>query len=740
MKKRVVGVAFLFLLLSIGFISLVSANIFSDFFGFGDKEVLLSPDENYLDELGDFIPSVAYYHDFFGGHVTLWDKNGNVYDIVDGKVHDHIPANQKSSKMGLPNDLKIVTGYYHNFGAGGIVLWEASGKAYVYNANQGKFNVINAGGLKSIGIKEDFKPIVGYFDSSREEITIWDVNGNGYFVYKDNTVKEINSSVKVSIGLPSDFKPVFGNSFQGNVALWDKNGNVYLKDNGKSTFNKISNQELGFSNDFVPISGYYNPKEENSFLWGANGDVYAAKNGEQFELVSEKEDFKVEWAYLSASPSVVEVGDEFEVYLGFDYTKGFEDKFPESFQVNLVNAQGKTTTPMLINKGSLGNNCYKQTGGDICYGSYYGKFTANQEVIWTPEIELGELKSVFPSIDSRDILVVRDGFYEENLVLDEKYGDVKTYGYYSGEGNGEFGSTFAMNVGYSRENHREGVGGFIGVIFNFEDAESARKGFDKLMSEISLKVYDYAEVEGTKFIISDFYNEGFISIWRSENKVIAVLEVDNERIEKAKTNDKGLSNEDFVKALIGKGNSQGKEISVDDFDELYLSLIKDYLLKHSSSLTGEEISCIPSIECSLTPLVCPSHGTQVEKCFDRNGCVDDYQREISCTPGVCFGCSVEGGDSCVPYGFRTSKFDYSSNQENNFYCDLSGRTLPQKGNDGECNNDYECFSNECRAGFCVDTYTEVVAQGGLLKRIWCTLTNLPAFGGTEEGYQQCLIE
>ena len=173
-----------------------------------------------------------------------------------------------------------------------------------------------------------------------------------------------------------------------------------------------------------------------------------------------------------------------------------------------------------------------------------------------------------------------------------------------------------------------------------------------------------------------------------------------------------------------------------------------YLEKYPSTLTGNELNCVPDWKCSLDPLVCPSHGEQIETCRDINKCVyQETKRTLRCTPGMCFGCSAEERytengrtPSCIPYGFRVTeqKYDYKieSSKEFSNYCDIDGRIKEQKGDSAKCSNNYECFSNECKSGQCVNTYVEVVAQAGLLQRIWCAITTL---FGTDEDYRQCLV-
>jgi hypothetical protein len=81
------------------------------------------------------------------------------------------------------------------------------------------------------------------------------------------------------------------------------------------------------------------------------------------------------------------------------------------------------------------------------------------------------------------------------------------------------------------------------------------------------------------------------------------------------------------------------------------------------------------------------------------------------------------------------KFSFSVEEIFNAYCDIDGAVKGQKSNMLRCQNNYECFSNECRSGLCVDTYSLVVNQSGLLARIWCRLSNL--FSSQEE-YEKCI--
>ncbi len=74
------------------------------------------------------------------------------------------------------------------------------------------------------------------------------------------------------------------------------------------------------------------------------------------------------------------------------------------------------------------------------------------------------------------------------------------------------------------------------------------------------------------------------------------------------------------------------------------------------------------------------------------------------------------------------------------YCEINGYLNQQKGDDSECQNDYECYSNECNTGQCVNSYVKTVQNTGMLAKIFCYLSEgIPLFGGSEDGYQQCLL-
>ena len=71
-------------------------------------------------------------------------------------------------------------------------------------------------------------------------------------------------------------------------------------------------------------------------------------------------------------------------------------------------------------------------------------------------------------------------------------------------------------------------------------------------------------------------------------------------------------------------------------------------------------------------------------------------------------CAFE--DSCLPIGVRTE----------GKYCNINGELLPQSGSEEQCNNSFECESNVCVSGQCIET--------GLIQKILDFFRRL--FGGS----------
>ncbi len=101
------------------------------------------------------------------------------------------------------------------------------------------------------------------------------------------------------------------------------------------------------------------------------------------------------------------------------------------------------------------------------------------------------------------------------------------------------------------------------------------------------------------------------------------------------------------------------------------------------------------------------------------GCKDDIEQKEGFTKkaeydirrreDVCDGCKKD--DGCLGIGLRLIQDKIPS------FCDVDGSLAPQKGLDAACQNDYECQSNTCQSGACIDLPAQRAAKTSLLERI-----------------------
>ena len=97
-------------------------------------------------------------------------------------------------------------------------------------------------------------------------------------------------------------------------------------------------------------------------------------------------------------------------------------------------------------------------------------------------------------------------------------------------------------------------------------------------------------------------------------------------------------------------------------------------------------------------------------------CIDNPQESCDIQEGKCSGCSY--ADTCLPYGERMKL------NEEVKYCGISSNFLNQKIDESSCQNDYECLSNQCSNGRCIDLEKELNETKGLLQRILDFLKNI----------------
>lgn len=85
--------------------------------------------------------------------------------------------------------------------------------------------------------------------------------------------------------------------------------------------------------------------------------------------------------------------------------------------------------------------------------------------------------------------------------------------------------------------------------------------------------------------------------------------------------------------------------------------------------------------------------------------IETPRAEASPTRTCDSGCLLEG--VCVPIGIRS---------QGNF-CDVTGQMSSQLAEGNSCENNFECSTNQCSSGVCVDISRQLEEQTGLLRRI-----------------------
>jgi len=83
-------------------------------------------------------------------------------------------------------------------------------------------------------------------------------------------------------------------------------------------------------------------------------------------------------------------------------------------------------------------------------------------------------------------------------------------------------------------------------------------------------------------------------------------------------------------------------------------------------------------------------------------------------------------DKCINFGIRVKENGTEK------YCSLDETLEKQKEMDQICQNNYECLSNACVNGKCMD----VEKQLNFLTQLWCKIINL----FDDKGYANCIQE
>jgi len=144
---------------------------------------------------------------------------------------------------------------------------------------------------------------------------------------------------------------------------------------------------------------------------------------------------------------------------------------------------------------------------------------------------------------------------------------------------------------------------------------------------------------------------------------------------------------------------------------------------------GNGNSCSESIDyfCDIESGKCGSIGSGgCGSC--NNGC--DPATGLCKPGGIKCENSCEFNNKCVPYGIR----------QEGLYCDIDGVMKDQKikdsqGNWPKCDNNYECFSNVCSGGECVDVQA-AIEGAGFIKKVSCRILSIVSFGNVD--YDKCV--
>jgi len=448
---------------------------------------------------------------------------------------------------------------------------------------------------------------------------------------------------------------------------------------------------------------------------------------------------------ISLYPSLVVLNQGININYNIDVTENSAFLLPETYYADVLDSDNVLIDTIVLTQ-SYEPSCYdRYYEPNICYVRY-----SNEGFIFD---ETG-MFSIFLNDVSSKVLVVDEGYFEEKLILDNQYGEYEYDGDYD-----SYMEAIQLEILYEKDDNSYPV-----LLLEFVDEESSQMFLDGIFEEIlseRIKIR-VEEIKRNKIYIlqmgEGYYNFLF-AIWRSENKILYTANFREEQVEQEDTQ---INAEQFVQALIGGGNRYNIENpSVDDFDENHLLLTKAYLTKYFSSLKGDELDCIPQWECSLNPLICPQHGRQTETCQDINECAESYTRTIQCIPGICMGCLEEDG-TCIPYGHRFRGGRYVTRsvpaepgvggggggagagsaeeeaeegveipiilEDASYYCSVDGRIRSQRSGDSICDNNYECKSNDCSNGKCVDVIGEIREQAGFFRKLGCRILNIVSLG------------
>lgn len=130
----------------------------------------------------------------------------------------------------------------------------------------------------------------------------------------------------------------------------------------------------------------------------------------------------------------------------------------------------------------------------------------------------------------------------------------------------------------------------------------------------------------------------------------------------------------------------------------------------SSNLKSEDYCAIPISPNLLYEYYCLGHELKAIEYTCEYGCTDG-----ACRIGpilTCEGCIQ--GTRCIPYGTRFAGTEVIASP---VYCGISSSFEMQKADGIDCQNSYECISNDCSSGKCINLQKEAEKTQGLLDQV-----------------------
>ncbi|MBT3397384.1 hypothetical protein HOA55_00040 [archaeon] len=439
-------------------------------------------------------------------------------------------------------------------------------------------------------------------------------------------------------------------------------------------------------------------------------------------------------SFGNRGPNLVEVGGKFSIHRSIQVPENQLDNVPMELEFVIGTPEGDITINLSRNYNYTRKDgkvepilddkfCYYEEayGLRVCSLNFWGEVVGES---------VGDYSFVSANGGRFELgMVVPRGYLSKNLVLTSKYNPGVPWGEFRSLHGG--GVRLTVEYGGASLVDEEYAGATVDLLSTETGAENQMDEiFEEIVDETGFNlntvnvgrqwVYMIRAREQGKGIVGAF--------WRSGNNTVMVFSLGASGVD--------ISSEDVLKALGGKHVTFEGNVAFSDWPTMSGRLLKDYLVKYPSSLEDEELSCVSDWVCDISPVVCPAHGKQKNKCRDLNGCQTRTEYETSCSPGICSGCF--NNNECIPYGFRLAirqtfedKFGLSS------YCDIDGKIKPQREDWTACQNSYECESNLCSGGECTGINQMIQSVTGFKSigvKLLCRFAGIFAI----EDYEQCI--